>query len=222
MKKIFAIAAMLLMVMTASAQFKFGVKAGVNVTNMELGSLDKAVGNLSASNNAGFFAGVTAKFTLPIVGLGMDVSALYDQRSSELKGTYKDENTNQEVEMSETVKKQNLVIPINVRYQLLGLGDTGSIYAYTGPQLAFNIGDKGLSSCQEWTMKSSSYSWNFGLGVMAFSHLQVTANYNLGLGSTGDQENITGSATAAVSKALGEMFSSSKSGSWQIGAAYYF
>ena len=58
MKKIFTIIAVacLAVATPSQAQVKFGVKGGVNVTNMSLDSdmLDK-------SNNAGFFSGPTLK-----------------------------------------------------------------------------------------------------------------------------------------------------------------
>ncbi|MBR2017736.1 MAG: outer membrane beta-barrel protein, partial [Prevotella sp.] len=64
---------------TAQAQIKFGVKGGLNVTDMSLSAdvIDK-------SNQTGFFIGPTVKFTLPLVGLGIDAAALYDQRDAEL------------------------------------------------------------------------------------------------------------------------------------------
>ena len=55
----------------AQEPLKFGVKAGLNVTDMKFNSdvFDK-------TNQAGWFIGPTVKFTLPVVGLGMDVSLL--------------------------------------------------------------------------------------------------------------------------------------------------
>ena len=83
MKKILtllAVAVALLTTVPAQAQVKFGLKGGVNVTNMSFSS-----DVLDATNRAGFFIGPTVKFTLPIVGLGVDASALYDQREGKAK-----------------------------------------------------------------------------------------------------------------------------------------
>ena len=38
----------------------------------------------------------------------------------------------------------------------------------------------------EWEMKSSNFSVNAGLGLTIATHFQVTANYNVGIGKTGD------------------------------------
>lgn len=112
MKKLITVFAcvvgMLLTATTAQAQIDFGVKGGLNVTNM---SLSNDV--LDASNRAGFFFGPTVKFTLPIVGLGVDASALYDQRSAKVENAGKEDKT---------IKQQQIAFPVNLRYGF-GLGD---------------------------------------------------------------------------------------------------
>ena len=77
-KRLIIAVAVVLMMMAAipsMAQFKFGVKGGLNVTKMSVSS-----DVYSADNNNGFFIGPTVKFTLPIVGLGIDAAAL-DRKS---------------------------------------------------------------------------------------------------------------------------------------------
>lgn len=213
MKKIFTTAvlaaAMLFSANSAEAQVKFGIKGGLNVTSM---SLDSKV--LDAENRAGFFIGPTLKFTLPVVGLGIDASALYDQREAKAKAEVEG------AEVESNFKTQAVNIPINVRYGF-GLGSTASIFLFAGPQFGFNVGDKNQSIFKdmgEWRLKSSTFSVNVGVGAMLLSHLQLSANYNIACGKTGDM---------IVSKALGEtgqnLFSKNgRTNAWQIGLAYYF
>lgn len=213
MKKIFTTAvlaaAMLFSANSAEAQVKFGIKGGLNVTSM---SLDSKV--LDAENRAGFFIGPTLKFTLPVVGLGIDASALYDQREAKAKAEVEG------AEVESNFKTQSVNIPINVRYGF-GLGSTASIFLFAGPQFGFNVGDKNQSIFKdmgEWHLKSSTFSVNVGVGAMLLSHLQLSANYNIACGKTGDM---------TVSKALGEtgqnLFSKNgRTNAWQIGLAYYF
>ena len=85
MRKFFTLVVLVaapLVAIPAQAQFKFGLKGGLNITDMSFSS-----DVLESSNRAGFFIGPTVKFTLPIVGLGVDASALYDQREANVKGT---------------------------------------------------------------------------------------------------------------------------------------
>ncbi len=63
----------------ANAQIKFGLKGGLDVTNM---SLSNDV--FDASNKTGFFVGPMVKVTIPIVGLSFDAAALYDQKEAKV------------------------------------------------------------------------------------------------------------------------------------------
>ena len=202
MKKILTVVVLFAALMTAvpaKAEVKFGLKGGLNLTSM---SLDANA--FSKSNQAGFFIGPTVKFTIPIVGLGFDASALYDQR----KGTV---TSVTDTEMA--IKEQSIQIPINIRYGF-GLGSTASIYLFAGPQFGFNVGDKNIvSSAGEWTFKSSNVSANVGLGLMLLGHLQISANYNFGLGKTGE---LTENTVPNQIKENGKL------NAWQIGVAYFF
>lgn len=173
----------------ASAQVQFGLKGGLNVTSM---SFSEKV--LNKENRAGFFIGPTAKFTLPIVGLGIDASALYDQREAEVE--------------DEKIKQQAINVPINLRYSV-GLGETASVYFAAGPQFGFNVGDKEhkLTDGETWKLSGSTLSVNFGLGVMILNHVQIGANYNLVCGKTGE---------------LSVLKNKGRANAWQISAAYYF
>lgn len=210
MKKIFTSAAIALAMLftanTANAGINFGVKGGLNVTSM---SLNSEV--FDASNRAGFFFGPTVKFTLPIVGLGIDASALYDQREAKL--------TVGEAKTKETVKTQAINIPINARYSV-GLGSVANVLFFAGPQFGFHVGNKNkdLGADCEWKLKSSQFSVNVGAGFTVLKHLQLTANYNIACGKTGD---VTLSKTA--SNVLGAPFEKSgRTNAWQIALAYYF
>ena len=204
MKKFLTVVVFFAALMTAvpaKAEVKFGLKGGLNLTSMRF---DSSVAD--KSNQAGFFIGPTVKFTLPIVGLGIDASALYDQRKSKV-------GSNSGNEMS--IKEQSIQIPVNVRYGI-GLGSTASIYFFAGPQFGFNVGDKNIvSSAGEWTFKSSNISANVGLGLMLLGHLQVSANYNFGLGKTGELDEYLPGAVNAIKE-------NGKLNAWQIGVAYFF
>ena len=188
----------------AGEPLQFGLKAGLNVTDMKFNS-----SVFNKSNQAGWFFGPTVKFTLPIVGLGMDASVLYDYRAAKL-----DYAT-----MTQTVKQQQIAIPVNARYSI-GLGSMASVFIFGGPQVAFNIGEKEY----QWNMKStyalknSNFSVNLGFGVTAFKHLQMSANYNISCGKTGHAtwKSATDAATSVFNK------KSSRNNSWQVGVAYFF
>lgn len=181
---------------------KLGVKGGLNVTDM---SFDSEL--LNKSNCVGGFIGPTIKFTLPIIGLGIDASALYDFREAKIT-----DRANQE----KSVKQEQLSIPVNVRYSI-GLGSTASAFLFAGPQWSINIGDKDF----EWTkgssysFKDSNFSVNAGLGITLMDHLQISANYNIAMGKTADIK------AREVLTDLPEKIKS-RTNSWQIAVAYFF
>lgn len=181
---------------------KLGVKGGLNVTDM---SFDSEL--LNKSNCVGGFIGPTIKFTLPIIGLGIDASALYDFRKAKIT-----DRANQE----KSVKQEQLSIPVNARYSI-GLGSTASAFLFAGPQWSINIGDKDF----EWTkgssysFKDSNFSVNAGLGITLMDHLQISANYNIAMGKTADIK------AREVLTDLPEKIKS-RTNSWQIAVAYFF
>ena len=201
MKKFLTLVVLLAtMTVAAQAQVKFGVKGGLNITSMKF---DESV--LDKSNQAGFFIGPTVKFTLPVVGLGIDAAALYDQRSAKVA--------------DETLKQQSIQIPVNLRYGI-GLGSTASIYIFAGPQFGFAIGDKSkniVDNALEWRLKDSNLSANVGLGLMLLDHLQVSANYNVALGTTGEVD-----LNSAVNTTWTTVVGKAKANAWQLSVAYFF
>ncbi|MBM6991770.1 MAG: porin family protein [Prevotella sp.] len=193
----------------ADAQLKFGLKGGLNVSKF---SFSEKV--FDSSNRAGWFVGPSAKFTLPIVGLSMDASALYNQISSTVQ--------NVDAASGETtVKQQTIQVPVNVRYGF-GLGSLASVFVFAGPQFGFNVGDdtfnwKSSSSYENtFQLKKSQLSVNVGAGVTLNTHLQLSANYNIACGKTGDATvlDVVNNTVSTISDG--------RANSWQIALAYYF
>lgn len=198
MKKIFTTLLMvvaLMTVTTANAKVKFGVKGGLNVTNM---SFSEEV--INKDNQTGFFIGPSLKFTLPIVGLGIDASALYDQRDAKID--------------NEKISQKSINIPINVRYNF-GFSSVAGVYVAAGPQFGFNVGDKSFSDLTSgsYKLKDSNFSVNLGAGVTLLSHLEIGFAYNIAVGKTGE---------VTVKDGAEAITSNSRSNAWQVSAAYYF
>lgn len=198
MKKIFTtivLMAAMLVVIPAKAGINFGIKGGYNITNF---SFSEDV--IAKDNQQGFFIGPSLKIGIPVLPIGFEIAALYDQRDAKLEG--------------EKISQKSINIPINVRYEL-GLGDMAGIYVAAGPQFGFNIGDKkfSFSNANDYNMKDSNLSLNLGAGVRLVSHLEIGFNYNIALGKTGEFNEVDG---------VKNLVGNGKANSWQISAAYYF
>lgn len=209
MKKITAVFTLVAVLMfglsvPVQAQVQFGVKGGLNVGSMSLNN-----DLLKASNRTGYYFGPTVKFTLPVVGIGIDAAALYDQRETKLSNDKLKETSSFE----KTVKQQQIVVPINLRYNI-GLSKMAALLFYAGPQFGFNVGDKNQNidgKRIDWHFKNSNLSINAGAGVMLLNHLQVSVNYNIACGKTGE---------ATVDNTIDAI--KARDHAWQVGAAYYF
>ena len=194
MKKLLStlmVIACLALAIPAQAQIKFGVKAGLNVSKLHLSKE-----TLSSDNRAGFFIGPTAEFTLPLLGLGIDGSVLYNQFGVDSeKGTS---------------TKKSIEIPINLRWTV-GFSSMVGAYVAVGPQFGFNVGDRWFDEVCEF--KKNTTSFNVGAGLKLLGHLQVGANYNFALKDNGKihDDDIEDLATIGF-----------KQNTWQVSVAYLF
>lgn len=196
----------------ANAQVRFGLKGGLNLTSI---SLSESGMKDAFSNKSGFFIGPTVRFRLPVIGLGMDAAALYDQREAEIKST------------GDKVNQKSIQVPVNVRYDI-GLSQLASLYFYAGPQFGFNVGKTdnetwldgsswlSSNSYSDWSLKKSNVSGNVGLGLMFLNHLQVSVNYNFAITKSGYVTYSDKDTSYIVEE------STLKNNAWQIALAYYF
>lgn len=150
----------------ASAQLKFGIKAGINVNSLKF---DETF--FDSDNRAGFNGGAMLEFTVPAIGIGLDASAMYVHRTT--KYTTK--------EVKSEIGGDYIEIPVNLKWKVSIPAVNRIIRPYltTGPSVAFLVSDKKINTL----FKNNSYdvAWNFGFGVELFQHVQVGASYGLGL-----------------------------------------
>ncbi len=167
------VCALALIAVPAQAKVRLGVKGGLNVQKASF-STDM----FNSSNRAGFFVGATLDVPL-VLGLGLDVSALYDQKN--IATEVEDENG----VIEEYSKTLNYIdVPVNLKYTI-GIGSFAGIYVATGPQFAFHLGNSNIWE-NSYSLKNSQFSWNVGAGVKILSHLQLGYTYNIGIGKTAE------------------------------------
>ena len=219
MKRIFTlITAIVALATTASAQFRFGVEAGMDINLPSSFSKSAAEDMINPDNSLGWFIGPKVHFKVPIVGLGVDAAVLFNQKKNDMG------------ESSKTLQYIN--IPINARYQI-GMGKLVALYIAAGPQWSVNIGDRewGWSdinqasnlSTQYFKAAKSNLSINLGAGVVVLSHLNVGFTYNIPLTKSGEAlyTDPTASPTSIIGTA-GDVISNFRSNSWQIRASWMF
>lgn len=173
-KAILVIVAAMACVVPASAQFRFGLKAGAAVSSLKLNS-----DLLNSDNRAGFTGGVMVEFTVPVLNIGMDASVLYAGRSIEV------ENATGEI----TKDTRNYIdIPVNFKWKL-GLPIVGKVispFLTTGPDFSFLCSSQNFKGA--WNRKFD-VAWNVGLGLELFRHAQVAASYGFGITNSVSGDN---------------------------------
>ena len=201
MKKylVFAVIAVLFVALPIQAQLKWGLKAGVNLSDVTFSKDDL----VNTDNYTGFQVGPIVEFTVPIIGIGLDAALLYSQTG------FKVDN--------KTVENGDLLLPVNFKYKLSFLDIVGA-YAAVGPYIGVKLfgDDKNFdagSTIEKIKSESFGAGLNFGLGVELLGKLQIGANYQLGL--TDDYKSYKDSNI--FDKAFGQ-----KSRVWSITAAFFF
>lgn len=178
----------LLCAVPSQAQVKFGFKGGLDISKLDTKVSD---------NRTGFFVGPMLDVTLPIIGLGFDVAALYSQSGIDVNN-------------KSSEKLKSVEIPVNLKWTL-GLGSTFGVFIAAGPQFGFSIND-GWKELMEESNKSF-VSVNVGAGLKLLRHLQVGVNYNIGASKLGDM---------IVDSSEGKLRSGIRKNSWQVSLAYMF
>ena len=157
----------------------------------------------------GFFVGPMAKFTIPVIGLGLEADVLYSRAGSKIAG--------------EEIDKNSIEVPVYLRYDFaLPLVSKVAVpFIAVGPQFGFAFGstkeELEIDNIKtKYQFKKSNISLNLGAGAILLSKIQLHVNYNIALGKTSELSTVMG-----VGSALGEVVDS-KTNTWQISAAYLF
>ena len=205
MKKSISFLLLLAVVTAASAQVRFGVKGGLNLTHISFEESEI----YDREKGAGFFIGPMVKLSLPI-GLGFDVAVLYDQRNAKQRSVGLMGGRAYQT----TIKQHQIAVPVNVRYGF-GLAKVAELYVFAGPQISFNVGKDVEMDYGDWVPESVTFSINAGLGLLVCRHWQIAANYNIACGK---------SAEVWINRQwdYAKVVNKSRMDAWQISLGYYF
>lgn len=184
---------------TASAQFRIGPRIGFNANSMHFNS-----DLFNSDNRSGFTGGLEAEVGLPL-GLALDASLMYVRRTVEFT-----ENDFGDTERG--VKHCDYFeIPVNLKWKI-GIPIVEKVvkpYLFTGPSFAFLTSRRAISD--SFRNRSFDTSWQIGVGLELISHLQISANYGIGLNSA-----LRAIDVADTRKVEG------KNRSWTVTAAWLF
>lgn len=182
----------------AQAQFRFGIKAGLNLNSLHLKDMPATFDN---ENKCGYTVGLMTEFKVPLIGLCFDLSAMYTRMNSDI------EKGNEDLKIG----KNFLEIPLNIKYKF-GLPVVGSIftpYLFTGPSFAVKLDKNTLDA---FKTKTCQVAWNVGLGFELVKHLQISGSYGFGINNVAKH--------VSELNAVGDV--KVKNNYWTVTAAYLF
>jgi len=181
-------------VVTANAQFRFGIKGGVNIASA---SFNRDVYNLD--NVTGFHLGPVLEGMFGQGGIGFDAAILFSRKG------FKTE--------PETVKNDFIDVPVNLKFKF-GIPLVNP-YLAAGPFMSFRVGgeEKWLVSRMVDQMKTQSFGagLNFTAGAELFERLQVGLTYGWGL-----TDNYKTFETNVLDSYKGKLHT------WQVSASFFF
>lgn len=162
MRCVLVAALVVMAAMTATAQTRFGIVAGIVVENGMPSDDDK-----ENSNRLGYTAGAVVDFDLPTQGLGLEVGAKYT------KHTYG----------KPSMEQYSVDVPVHVRYRIdvPVVEKVVAPYAFTGPSVSAGVSNKMPKSVSDVKM---SLAWNVGAGVEMAKHVRVAATYSIQVSKT--------------------------------------
>ncbi len=167
-KILLAVIAVILGSYTAQAggPIKFGPKVGLTVNKFHFNKDD-----LNSDNQTGWTAGVMLEATVPIIGIGADISAMYVRRNSEFMNANNISKNNRDY----------IEIPLNLKYKFnLPIVSKFLVpYLGLGPSVSFLTSRRNIENA--YRNKNVDWAFNFGIGVQLMSHLDINARYGLGL-----------------------------------------
>ena len=161
---------------------KLGLTGGYNLSWTKVNS--EAFSNLvNGGRGAGWYVGPKVDLDL-LLGLHLDGALVYNQRKFTVA---------QEGKADFSQNYSSLDIPVNAKYRftISGVG----VYASTGPQFSFSMGEKSIS-VSNWDIQNGktplfkrsnlSTTWNFGAGVVLGKNFEVGLGYNMAVGKSGE------------------------------------
>lgn len=174
-KIIFTLLVVLATTFGASAEFRWGPTAGVNISDMHW--KQKLIGSHTV---AGPTVGVMGEIMIPGIGFGIDAGLRYQMTGAKVDFGEK------EVWSSDGIGNQNvwlhtLQIPLNLRFKwtrMDGVEQYLAPFAYVGPVFSFNLAS---SDCPAIEYPAASVALQCGVGAEIIERLQVSFGYLWGV-----------------------------------------
>lgn len=159
----FYLLALMVTALPATAQVRFGIRAGVTLGELRF---DRDV--INSDNRAGYTGGLLLDFNVPVVGIGLEASAMYTYRKNRL------------TDGGLVFRRHYIDIPVYARYRLAipAVERYFAPYIFTGPNFSVLFSENAPAT---YSNSKTYLSWDVGGGMDLFHHLRLSAAYGIGI-----------------------------------------
>ena len=198
--------------------FRWGITAGGNISKVDGTGTGFMNTGWHYDSSGGYYAGITARLSLPILNFGLDASFVYSQEMADIESNG----------ASIMDKLRYFSVPVHVRYdlELPFLSDLIIPYLFGGPQCNFALNDFDLYEFfrqdpesakrlyevdSEYRTSTRVWKLDLGVGVILVDHVQVSYFYAIPFESSFRFKTIYDDSKSHF-----------KMGTHRIGLTYYF
>ncbi|MBR5170229.1 MAG: PorT family protein [Muribaculaceae bacterium] len=162
-KTLLAVLLLAATVLPVTAQVRLGVRGGITVSKLRF---DRKV--IDSDNRVGYTGGLVLDINIPVVGLGVEASAMYTHRDNRLS------------DGNRVFKRHYIDIPVMARFRLpiSGVSHIFAPLVYTGPCFSVLFDE---NAPDDFKNRKTCMSWDVGAGADLFNHLRLTATYGIGM-----------------------------------------
>lgn len=173
LKRLTALLMVLTLVTTASAQFRWGPTAGINITDYQFKQH-----LLDIKPGVGANAGIMGELMFPGIGLGIDLGLNYNMHQAKMDfGAWPVWGS----DGNRSVVMHTLQIPINLKFKytrLNGVERMVAPFVYGGPVFSINLAHNDVPPLE---YSGGSFMLQCGLGAELFRRFQLSGGYYWGM-----------------------------------------
>lgn len=189
MKKLIVLSIALCSFMCINAQFRFGVKAGANVSRMNVKQSGIKMDDDNSKRRVGYHFGAMMEYSINDM-FAIQPELMYINHGTSFKNLYSLEKAR--------INMNTLQLPVNLKASI-GVGKT-RLFAYGGPYVSYSMYGKlkgkedGVRISEELygkgsDMKRWDYGVGFGVGVEFKNGITLSVGNQIGLGDIDGAKN---------------------------------
>ena len=178
-KIVFSIIAAFILILSSiesSAQMRWGVTAGADMTDLKWSQDNLGIHPFTSDKSTGYFAGILGEYTIPGIGFCIDLGLQYAQRGATMNlGDFPVWNSDGYSNSRSYL--HYIDIPLHVRFKysnLNGIERIAAPFVFAGPSISVLVAHNDIKA---YDYNPVTFGLEAGGGVELFRNYQISASY---------------------------------------------